>query len=306
MKSYTAPAPHWTDALIGRYLRLAASGLIPAKWYLPTIGTARPNSGHLTIEIVSHCWNYAHLLIHQLSSLVNHPPQNISVIMTVYYNSEDQNTGKLLHFFSGLSIDNVQWNWRELPKPALFRRAIGRNLSAKNTTADWIWFTDCDLMFQEQCLDGLSKLLQNRTDPLVYPKVERCTSLLANDAPLMNADTSSPKVLSIDTSKFVEFHKTRATGPLQITHGDVARSSGYCDSLHFYQRPSNTWCKAYEDRAFRWLLRTQGVPLDIPGVYRIRHIHKGRYTGSKASSGLRASIRKFTSKLNEIKKSVNQ
>lgn len=295
MNDYIAPKPTWSDPLRGRFLRFAASGWVPARWYQPSLPPCRPTTGRLQLEIVSHCWNYAHLLIHQLSSLANFPPTQIDVTMTVFYNREDTRTARLLDWFAEQSVANVRWNWRELPKAALFRRAIGRNLAALETKADWVWFTDCDLLFQQGCLDTLAGALQGRTDRLVYPKVERCTSLLANDDPLMSVDTDRPAMVAINTETFEEFHRTRATGPLQIAHGDVARSAGYCAALDYYQRPSNTWCKTYEDRAFRWLLGTQGTPLDIPGVFRIRHVHKGRYTGSRTQSTLRGGLRRLTS-----------
>ncbi len=283
--------PRWLNTLEGRFLRFAAGGWVPASWYLPELPDPAPKSGDLHIEIVSHCWQYAHLLAHQLSSLVNNPPQRAHVTMTVFYNEEDTVTRELLAYFGGLAVPRVTWNWQVQDTSHLFRRAIGRNLAAKNSKADWVWFTDCDLMFMADCLDTLVTLLQGRTDRLVYPKIERCTSLLANNDPMLQPN-AKPEVTHIETTQFVEFPRTRATGPLQITHGDIARACGYCEALNYYQQPSSTWCKAYEDRAFRWLLRTQGTPLDLPGVYRIRHIHKGRYTGSKTVSGIRGSLRR--------------
>jgi hypothetical protein len=59
-----------------------------------------------------------------------------------------------------------------------------------------------------------------------------------------------------------------------------------------YQRPAERWAKTYEDSAFRWLLGTDGVGLEVPGVHRIRHVHKGRYGDSKAAASLRGSIRR--------------
>jgi hypothetical protein len=295
MHQYPVPPQRWHDPLVGRFLRFAAGGWIPASWFLkhvPGPAERAAKTGKLHIEIVSHCWNYAHFLIYQLSSLVRFPPRQAQITMTVYYCREDQRTVDLLNYFASLQVENVRWNWCELPRQALFRRAIGRNQAALNTTADWIWFTDCDLMFRDTCLDSLSALLQGKNPVLVYPRIERCTSLLSDGDPMLSIDWQNLQVVDVDTSQFEEFVRTRATGPLQITHGDVARACGYCASLSYYQRPSETWCKAYEDRAFRWLLRTQGEPLDIPGVYRIRHIAKGRYTGSTFNTRVRSWIRR--------------
>jgi len=60
--------------------------------------------------------------------------------------------------------------------------------------------------------------------------------------------------------------------------------------------PLEKIAKCHEDRAFRWLLRSKGEPLPIPGVYRIRHVHKGRYTGSASGNRLRTWLRVMQSR----------
>jgi hypothetical protein len=296
MNSYSIPPPRWHDRLHGWFLRIAASGLIPARMFRPTLlpqAERHGASGHLQLEVVSHCWQYAYLLAYQLSSLVQFPPTRATVTMTVYFSPEDTDTTALLAWFGAMQVPGVIWNWRELPKQALFRRAIGRNEAALQSRADWIWFTDCDLMFRSNCLDTLADLLQGRRDALVFPRIERCTAVLPALDPLLNTGQALLRLREVDDASFFELPRTRATGPLQITHGDIARSQGYCRDLQFYQRPSATWCKAYEDRAFRWLLGTQGTPLDIPGVCRIRHETKGRYTSGNFNTRLRAMIRRL-------------
>ena len=248
----------------------------------------------MNIEVVSHCWNYAHLLQYQLSSLVTNAPTKAHVTMSVYFCPEDEDTSRLLDYFGAIDVPGVTWNWCELPRASLFRRSIGRNQAALKTEADWIWFTDCDLMFREGCLDGLADQLQGRTAAWVFPRVDRGPALLTEDDPLLSVSPENLQVRDVDATHFSERVRTRATGPLQITHGDVARACGYCDSLKYYQRPSEAWCKAREDRAFRWLLRTQGEPLEIPGVYRIRHAVKGRYTGGATNTWVRRMLRRFT------------
>lgn len=283
-------------------LRLAAGGWLPARYFeprLPAAGERSAREGRLRLEIVSHCWRYAHLLVYQLSSLARFPPQDLDVTMTVYFCEEDGATSTLLDLFGDIDVTNVHWNWRPIPRASLFRRAIGRNEAALSTDADWIWFTDCDLMLTEGCLDALADALQGRTQALCYPATEYCTPLLTDEHPLLNPNLSGPLPLdavgTLDESDFTERRRDRATGPLQITHGDVARACGYCDALAFYQRPASTWQKAHEDRAFRWLLQTQGVPLQIPGVYRIRHAAKGRYSGNALLSWLRGRLRRLVS-----------
>ncbi len=287
----------WRSRICGAWLRIAASGLLPARWFRPPLlaePQRRAATGHLQFEVVSHCWQYAHLLQYQLSSLVLFPPTRATVIMTVYFAAEDSKTAGLLQRFAAIEVPGVLWNWRPLPRQALFRRAIGRNHAALATKADWIWFTDCDLMFRRACLDTLADLLQGRRDALVFPRVERCTDLLADTDPLLRPLQDTLPVVDVDDASFVALRRTRATGPLQITHGDIARTQGYCRDISFYQQPSPVWCKAHEDRAFRWLLGTAGVPLDLPGVYRIRHETKGRYTGSSRNSRWRSGIRRLS------------
>ena len=298
MKRNQIRSPHWSDPLTGWFFRIAASGLVPARWFLPSLPPKKARAattGILAIEIVSHCWQYSHFLVYQLSSLVKFPPIKAKVTMTIFYSVEDTATAAILEYFGAMEVPGVIWNWQPLPKEQLFRRGIGRNKAALATEADWVWFTDCDLLFRENCLDTLAEALQGRRDALVYPRQERCTSLLTDADPMLRVDLQKPRLVDINADKFTLQERTRATGPLQITHGDVARACGYCDSLGIYQTPSDHWCKAYEDRAFRWLLRTQGTPLDIPNVYRIRHVFKGRYTGNTLHSKIRSRIRRFTS-----------
>lgn len=280
------------------FFKAAAKGWVPARWFepdLPSESQRQARTGRLSLEVVSHCWNYSHFLAYQLSSLVTFPPTKLDVTMTVFYCPEDEKTTQLLAFFEQQSIPGVTWNWRPLPRQQLFRRGIGRNLAALETRCDWVWFTDCDLMFREQCLDTLSDLLQGRTDVLVHPQEERVTGLLAEDNPILQAGGQAPQVLDLDTRSFTTIRLSRATGPMQIAHGDVCRAVGYCRNIGIYQEPSETWTKAHEDRAFRWLLQSQGEPLPVPNVYRIRHIAKGRYTGSQTSNRLRTTLRRIQS-----------
>ena len=64
----------------------------------------------------------------------------------------------LLYRFAASGLLPVSW----------FRRGIGRNLAAKSTRADWIWFTDADIVFQEKCLDTLADLLQGRSGARIH------------------------------------------------------------------------------------------------------------------------------------------
>ncbi len=236
------------------YLRLAAGGLVPARWYLPSVPAPAERAakrGFLSLEIVSHCWRYAHLLAYQLSSLVLYPPTRLAVTMTVFHAPEDERTVGLLRDFGARRVPNVSWNWRALDRGRLFRRGIGRNLAARATTSDWVWFTDCDLLFHAGCLDALADALQGRRDALVFPREEAVSALLAEDDPVLERGRHGPMPVDIDPAQFERQVRDRATGPLQVAHGDVARACGYCEQLRVYQTPSPVWTKSAIDRAFR-------------------------------------------------------
>ncbi len=276
-------------------VRIATTGLVPSRWFLkpPDPATVKARSGILDIEIVSHCWQYAHLLAYQLSSLVNFPPAKARLRMTVFHTLEDTRTRAMLDYFSGLAVPGVAWNWQALSPPELFRRAIGRNRVARSTKADWVWFTDCDIVFHRDCIDLLATELQARQDLLTYPKFERITPMLTEDDPVLAAERDRPRVVDIDTSQFtLAANPPKAKGAYHIVHGDAARHCGYCEQIPLYQRPAPRWAKTYEDSAFRWLLGTDGVGLEVPGVHRIRHIHKGRYGESKTAALVRGNIRR--------------
>ena len=291
-----APAGLGLDELgMVLFYRILARRL-PASWFrridpdqIDLIG----RRGRLHLQIVSHCWRYEHFLAYQLSSLVIHQSARIDLTVTVYHSPEDDATCRVLEFFGNMKVPGITWDWQPLPKEWLFRRSIGRNLAAKGSLADWIWFTDADVVFGDGCLDALAELLQGRDDKLVFPAFTHATDLLLEEDPILLRARAGPALLDIPQQSFPNRlgPSDRAMGPYQITHGDVARACGYCETIRVYQKPAGHWQKAYEDSAFRWLLGTRGVPLDLPGVYQIRHLAKGRYRQGTLNSRFRTFLR---------------
>lgn len=289
--------PGLTEKIAAVFFRLAASGLVPASWFRAVDPREVPREkrvGRLRLEIVSHCWRYGHLLAYQLSSLVRHRTDKLDVTMTVFHAAEDESVAPVLERFGRLDVPGVTWNWRALPKEQLFRRGIGRNLAAKGTEADWIWFCDCDIVFHRDCLATLADELQGRDDALVFPATTLATPLLEPDDPILTRGLDARDLVEVPPDRFRPHggRYDRAKGAYQITHGDVARACGYCETIGLYQAPSERWRKTYEDRAFRWLLGTQGEPVNVPGVCQIRHAAKGRYKHGSKISRLRAWLRR--------------
>ncbi len=278
------------------YNRVVGS-LLPLSWFAPK--APRPDQlsvadAPIHLQIVSHCWNYAHLSLFQLSSLVNYPPKNCQLTYTLFYAEEDEGMRNLVAHFSALNVPNVTWDWQVLPKGELFRRAIGRNRASLATTADWIWFADCDLIFHEGCLDSVAVAVNGKRTGMVFPGYEGITDLLPPEHPLLNQTADGSGTIDVDTSLFKRNAIHKAKGAFQIVHGDVARAVGYCGSIPIYQQPSEQWRKTYEDTVFRRVIEYEGEAVDICNLYRIRHAEKGRYAKGTRLSEWRKRLRKAT------------
>jgi hypothetical protein len=288
-------APRWYNTYAIHLFRLVITRIMPTSWFrstLPEIKNRTTVDGFFKLEIVSHCWGYSNMLTYQLSSFVNHPPTKCALTVTVFYAKEDTKSQAVVDFFNKKTVKNVTWNFQALSKGKLFRRGIGRNMIARNTTANWLWFTDCDIIFHENCLDSLAEQLQGKQESLYYPKQERTTEMLAQDDPMLRQD-SEPQLVDIDSEGFSLHSRDKAKGAFQIVHGDVARAIGYCEKLKMFQTEDNRWRKTYEDTAFKWLISSEGIPLDVDGVFQIRHVQKGRYTKDSNVSKVRSKIRRL-------------
>ena len=236
-----------------------------------------------SLHLVTHCWNYSRLLCYQLSSLVDCVPNRFSTTCTVFYCRDDVATVKSLLFFQGFVFSPticpgmpwLNWDFRPLPPDQLCRRAIGRNMAAKDTSADWVWFLDCDYVFGLGCLDSLPDELPKVTGPLAYPRaVYRSTTHQCGDEAIERV--TKPKLYAIDPDDFSAYRNRRAIGGIQIVRGDVCRRHGYLDGHPKHQRPVKRWRRTFEDTAFRRSLGTKGEPINLPNLYRIRHSKRGR------------------------------
>lgn len=231
----------------------------------------------MKVELVSHCWNYGRLLTFQLSSIYLYPPRDVDLTCTVFYASDDLNTVRVLDFFHSLSWpDKVRLRRWPLPMPRLTRRAIGRNLAALATRADWVWFTDCDHLFREGTFDTLPGQVATVDNVLVYPRITWLQHNHAAGDRLIEQLSHGPRVIDVDPREFRQTRNRRAIGGVQIARGDVLRAQGYCRERSERLRPSNRWTRCVEDQTFRHTLKTSGTSIALPGVYRIRHSVAGR------------------------------
>lgn len=232
----------------------------------------------LKLELVTHCYRYASLLRYQLSSLVLHPPSNLEVLVTVFYAAEDAETCRVLEWFGATAVPNVTWSWRSLPVNSLCRRGLGRNIAALGTLADWVWFTDADHWFEDECWRAIAGM-DAADSPIVYPRVVHVHKTHElGDACIARSRVAGGLVIA-DPSEFAPERLRRAIGGVQIAKGDWCRERGYLRNSKKVQCPveSGIWLRTHEDVWFRKDWGTAGRAVDIPGVYRIRHSQAGRF-----------------------------
>jgi hypothetical protein len=228
------------------------------------------------LEIVSHCWQYTRLLTYQLSSLVLHQPMRCRVTMTVCHTPSDFRTVQSLHYFHHLMTKpNLTLNPLSLPREHLMRRAIGRNIAARASQADWVWFADCDHTFGTGCLDALAAVASGTQDvDLLYPRIVLKNRLHALGDKAI-AKVVGPGLYEIDREDFEPVEHNRAIGGIQIARGSRVRQEGYCPDI--YQQPEADWKQTKEDPHFRKQIGN-GRGVLIPNLYRIRHSRCGRET----------------------------
>lgn len=231
----------------------------------------------MNLELVTHCYRYSTLLRYQLSSVVLHPPANLSLTVTVFYTKTDVATTAALNFFSDNRPTNVDWNWQELPRSELCNRGIGRNRAALASKADLIWFTDADYVFHENCWQYFES--PRLTDAgFFFPRtiMKNRTHELGDLTIIRGKRTQG--LIQIDPSEFEHSRIRRAIGGVQIVSGEYCRSNGYLRNSARAQEP-------YEGEGFKqcredvWFRRSYGSPIssvEIEDVFRIRHSSCGR------------------------------
>ncbi len=235
-----------------------------------------------TIEIITHCYQYSRVLTYQLSSLLLDYPRTCRVIATVFYAREDEPTIYVLGYFRHV-FNTEKWESRvsirawPLPKTDLFQRAIGRNKAALGTPADIVWFTDADYLFRDGCLDRLAALDcfdDADASPLWFPAETFFNHDHANGDEYARR-AAELGVYDIKPEDFIPHRPGRAIGGVQIVSGDTAREFGYCPNHAKSQRPtaSDEFLRCHSDRVYRKSLGSNGAPIDLPGVYRIRQLN---------------------------------
>lgn len=245
-----------------------------------------------SIEIVTHCWSgsevpiYHRLLQIQLGSIARYAPSIFDKVkVTVCFNPEDIKTAEIaaLYFENPESKRNVRISMKPLLKKHLFRRAIGRNLAAKKTKADVVWFTDCDYLFMGDCLRDAYEACLASQHNMVFPSTVHIHKAHSFGDVLIDKLERKPFHFPvIDREHFEPRKERKAIGGIQIVKGDWCREFGYLDGTKWVEPvdPSKGFRSCKGDVPFRQAVgRSEAV--DISGVYRVRHSRAGRDKGQK-------------------------
>lgn len=233
----------------------------------------------MSIKIVTHVYarklpQFAVFLRAQLSSLVLHPPK-VPVVVDIHCCLEDDNLADVLFDFKGLNIKVCLQ-----PPNDLFRRSIGRNISALKSTEDIVWFTDVDYIFGEGCLDRLNEIWSlhssGRYGDMVWPDTVLIHKDHETGDKFWQSNLETRGVLDINPDDFIPMKYRSAFGGVQIVDGDFARRFGYLNHYKKWQAPrtdNKPFGDFRDDVKYRKFCEEKGCvfSISLPNLYRLRH-----------------------------------
>lgn len=231
----------------------------------------------MLLHVVTHCYSvqipdFAHLLTAQLSSLYLCPPARHEVLVTVVTSEDDAVVRACVRDFRDRYRDAdkpVQIEELVLPHLELFRRAIGRNIVAKRSKADVVWWADCDYAVNSGFVDYM---LECRwPSHLVFPsQVMVHNSHEAGDAEI--ARIKPGQLHHLDRAPFKPQRIRVCIGGLQFAQGDLARK-GYLDNTR-WTKPLDKFGSGFrdttEDKIYRGAV-LDATPITTPQIFRLRH-----------------------------------
>ena len=246
----------------------------------------------MSIRIVVHAYakqlpQYAVFLRAQLSSLVKYTPAVTTLRVSVCCSAQDERVMRVLQEFAPIMRGKL--HVMAMPKGELFRRSIGRNRIALSTHEDLVWFADVDHLWGPGCLAELwNQWKEIEGQAIAWPKSLWIQShhVLGDDFVRDNMETTGLIDMGdLGVAEFAnqepsplferkEYHS--AIGGVQIVSGSFVRDHGYLRDFPKWQRP-RTDGKPFgdfrDDVKFRsfCLSRMNGVALEIPHLYRLRH-----------------------------------
>ncbi len=222
-----------------------------------------------TLEICVHCVGkfYPHLLSYQLTSLIG---QDVTVSVI---SNEDMSKGSAFDVVNFFAADIPGLTWYGLKGNEAMRRAIGRNLIAKKTKANLVWFCDVDHLFFSP-VEKIRKsiALTPKEATLLYPKIVFGTKTHQVGEDMIKRIDPPCIANSMKEDEFTPNRIRFAIGGLQIVRQSWCHEHGYLDGTKWQDVPNaNEWQETRDDVAFRKSVPGPHMAIDIPGIYRIRH-----------------------------------
>ncbi len=244
-----------------------------------------------SIEIVVHCYDppgvelYSQMLRWQWSSLVTHSCRG-RVKWTVCFTADDRSTADVLFQISDEARaafvdrpDDPVGKLISLRPGELFRRAIGRNSAALASESDVVFFTDCDYLFGEGCLDAILDAVEPSSGLTIPMGTLICRDHATGDR-LIRAGRyqDQPSADFDDRELFVPRRQKLAIGGVQIVGGDLARRIGYLNGTKWVKPvdPAAGFRSCRCDKVWRKRNKLQAVRVLIPNMLRLRHTIAGR------------------------------
>jgi len=215
--------------------------------------------------------------LHTTISVCHDPDDQNTVDVIAVFQKQLRNQFKYLS--SNLAIKSV-----ELEKKNLFQRSVGRNQVALGTSADVVWFTDCDYYFGGDALAAACRACRKQLGTCVYPScVYTHFKHEMGDVLLRKLNKVDMPVWEIrafrQEGEFVRRPMRKAIGGIQIIDGDYCREFGYLNGTKWVDSvAADHFLRCRSDAPFR---RSVGSTkrVDIPDVFRIRHSRCGRDQG---------------------------
>lgn len=243
------------------------------------------------LQIVAHVWakdcpQYADFAKYQVHALRAKPPK-CDVLLTYFYSPEDWHTCIALERQLAIGLPpTVTLRGRPMGRDRLFRRAIGRNEVCRNPEGLVLWLTDCDYVISGEACDSVCYQVKPHSQ-LCYPRtiMQHKTHEIGDRYAAGHSDTPA-----IDVADFETASVRKAIGGVQIIGADLARQVGYLPEMTSEYDPQRDGFGYFKDDA-NWRRYTalpdgminarggknigEGTPIDVPGVFRLRHSING-------------------------------
>ena len=134
-----------------------------------------------------------------------------------------------------------------------------------------------DYLFGNNCLNALAEVV-SPNDPICCP-LSYWINIDHETGDQMLRDYQHVDLPRIPKRLFVEKKQKLAIGGLQIVGGNTIRRVGYLPNNNKYQTPVSEdkgfrSCKC--DRVFHKESKLNTVGINIPDLFRVRHVHDGR------------------------------